>query len=118
MILDVRNVDYFYKSQKKKQILKDVSIGFAEGRFYTIVGQSGAGKTTFLSLLAGLDTPVKGNIFYNGEDIQIKGLNYHRKHHVSLVFQNYNLIDCLTAEENVRLGGNKNPETLLREVNC
>ncbi len=117
MILDVRNVDYFYKSQKKKQILKDVSIGFAEGRFYTIVGRSGAGKTTFLSLLAGLDTPVKGNIFYNGEDIQIKGLNYHRKHHVSLVFQNYNLIDYLTAEENVRLGGNKNPETLLREVN-
>ena len=52
MILDVRNVDYFYKSQKKKQILKDVSIGFEEGRFYTIVGQSGAGKTTqdFLSV--------------------------------------------------------------------
>lgn len=117
MILDVRNVDYFYKSQKKKQILKDVSIGFEEGRFYTIVGQSGAGKTTFLSLLAGLDTPVKGNIFYNGEDIQIKGLNFHRKQNVSLVFQNYNLIDYLTTEENVKLGGNKNPETLLREVN-
>ncbi|MDO4340631.1 MAG: ABC transporter ATP-binding protein [Eubacteriales bacterium] len=117
MILDVRNVDYSYKSQKKKQILKDVSIGFEEGRFYTIVGPSGAGKTTFLSLLAGLDTPVKGNVFYNGEDIQIKGLNYHRKHNVSLVFQNYNLIDYLTTEENVKLGGNKNPEILLKEVN-
>ncbi len=40
MILDVRNVDYFYKSQKKKQILKDVSIAIEEGRFYTIGGQS------------------------------------------------------------------------------
>ena len=117
MILEVRNVDYSYKSQKKKQILQDVSIGFAEGKFYTIVGSSGAGKTTFLSLLAGLDTPVRGNIFYNGEDIQIKGLNYHRKHNVSLVFQNYNLIDYLTTVENVKLGGSKNPETLLREVN-
>lgn len=68
-------------------------------------------------MLAGLDTPVKGNIFYNGEDIQIKGLNFHRKQNVSLVFQNYNLIDYLTTEENVKLGGNKNPETLLREVN-
>ena len=103
MILDVRNVDYFYKSQKKKQILKDVSIGFEEGRFYTIVGQSGAGKTTFLSLLAGLDTPVKGNIFYNGEDIQIKGLNFHRKHNVSLVFQNYNLVPILNVYENIVL---------------
>lgn len=117
MILDVKNVDYFYKSQKKKQILKDVSIGFSEGRFYTIVGPSGAGKTTFLSLLAGLDTPVSGSIFYDGEDIQVKGLNHHRKHNVSLVFQNYNLIDYLTTEENVRLGGNKNPEALLEEVN-
>lgn len=117
MILNVKNIDYAYKSQKDKQVLNNVSIEFEEGRFYTIVGSSGAGKTTFLSLLAGLDSPVKGNIFYNGEDIQLKGLNYHRKHNVSLVFQNYNLIDYLTTEENVKLGGNKNPESLLEEVN-
>jgi putative ABC transport system ATP-binding protein len=117
MILNVKNIDYAYKSQKNKQVLNNVSIEFEEGRFYTIVGSSGAGKTTFLSLLAGLDSPVKGNIFYNGEDIQLKGLNYHRKHNVSLVFQNYNLIDYLTTEENVKLGGNKNPESLLEEVN-
>lgn len=117
MILDVKNIVYAYKSQKNKQVLKDVSIEFEEGKFYTIVGPSGAGKTTFLSLLAGLDTPVSGKIFYDGEDIQTKGLNYHRKHNVSLVFQNYNLIDYLTTEENVELGGSKNPEILLEEVN-
>lgn len=116
MILDVKNIDYAYKSQKNKHILKNVSIEFEEGRFYTIVGPSGAGKTTFLSLLAGLDTPVSGKIFYDGEDIQAKGLNYHRKHNVSLVFQNYNLIDYLTTEENVKLGGSKNPDILLEEV--
>lgn len=117
MILEVKEVDYSYRSQKTKQILNHVSIQFEEGMFYTIVGPSGAGKTTFLSLLAGLDTPVSGQILYNGCDIQKQGLNYHRRHHVSLVFQNYNLIDYLTAEENIRLGGSKDPGRLLKEVN-
>lgn len=117
MILEVKEVDYSYRSQKTKQILNHVSIQFEEGMFYTIVGPSGAGKTTFLSLLAGLDTPVSGQILYNGCDIQKQGLNYHRRHHVSLVFQNYNLIDYLTAEENIRLGGSKDPGRLLKKVN-
>ena len=117
MILEARNLSYAYKSQKSKQILEHVSLIFEERKFYTIVGESGAGKTTFLSLLAGLDTPTEGDILYNGENIQKRGLNYHRKHHVSLVFQNYNLIDYLTAKENVILGGRKNPEELLEKVN-
>ena len=117
MILEARNLSYAYKSQKSKQILEHVSLRFEERKFYTIVGESGAGKTTFLSLLAGLDTPTEGDILYNGENIQKRGLNYHRKHHVSLVFQNYNLIDYLTAKENVILGGRKNPEELLEKVN-
>lgn len=116
MILEVKNIDYAYKSLKAKQILCNVSMQFDERKLYTIVGPSGAGKTTFLSLLAGLDSPVKGQVLYNGSDIQRNGLNYHRKHNVSLVFQNYNLIDYLTTKENVRLGGGKNPEKLLEEV--
>ena len=117
MILEVKNIDYAYKAQKTKKVLNQVSMQFEEGKFYTIVGSSGAGKTTFLSLIAGLDTPICGSILYNGENIQQRGLNYHRKHNVSIVFQNYNLIDYLTTEENVKLGGNKNPEELLSEVN-
>lgn len=116
MILEVKDVDYIYKNKKAKKILNQVSMQFCEGIFYAIVGASGAGKTTFLSLLAGLDIPTAGVILYCGEDIQKRGLNYHRRHHVSMVFQNYNLIDYLTVEENVRLGGNKNVEKLLNEV--
>ena len=52
MVLEVKNVNYAYKSQKGKEILKNVSMQFEEKKFYTIVGASGAGKTTFLSLLA------------------------------------------------------------------
>lgn len=115
-MLEIKNIYYAYKSKKDKTILNDISATFKDGIFYSIVGSSGAGKTTLLSLLAGLDTPVKGAVLCNGEDIQKKGLNYHRKHNISLVFQNYNLIDYLTTVENVKLGGKKNPETLLKEV--
>lgn len=116
MILEMRNVSYAYKTRKEKPVLSQVSVGFEEGKFYAIVGASGAGKTTFLSLLAGLDAPTKGKIFYDGQDIEEQGLGHHRRYHVSLVFQNYNLIDYLTTEENVRLGGKKDPEKLLTEV--
>ena len=86
-MLEVKNVSYAYKTKKDKTILNNVSATFEEGIFYTIIGPSGAGKTTLLSLLAGLDTAVKGTVLCNGEDITKKGLNYHRKHNISLVFQ-------------------------------
>lgn len=117
MILEVKNVEYAYKSQKGRKVLENISARFEEKKFYTIVGVSGAGKTTFLSLLAGLDSPTGGSVLYEGEDILAKGLNYHRRHHVSLVFQEYNLIDYLTTAENVRLGGTDKPEELLSKVN-
>lgn len=116
MIIEAKNISYFYKSKRDRVILNQVSAAFEEAAFYAIVGSSGSGKTTFLSLLAGLDNPVSGSIFYGGEDIRKKGLNYHRRHNVSLVFQNYNLIDYLTTEENVKLGGKKDAEELLRRV--
>lgn len=116
MILEAKNIIYSYKSKRDTMVLKNVSASFEEGNFYAIVGSSGSGKTTFLSLLAGLDNPVSGKVKYEGEDIQKKGLNYHRRHHISLVFQNYNLIDYLTTEENVKLGGENNATELLREV--
>lgn len=115
-MLEVKNVSYYYKTKREKMILNDVSVNFENGIFYTIIGPSGSGKTTFLSLLAGLDTAIKGEVLYNGEDITKKGLNYHRRHNISLVFQNYNLIDYLTTIENVKLGGNQDAEELLKEV--
>ena len=116
MILEAKNVSYFYKSQRDKLILDDVSFGFACGRLYAILGPSGAGKTTLLSLLAGLDTPVQGEIRYDGIPVTPKDLAKHRRNHISLVFQSYNLIDYLTPLENVKLGGRGDPKTLLNSV--
>ena len=117
MILEAKNVEYVYKSQRERKVLDNISVRFEEKKFYSIIGSSGAGKTTLLSLLAGLDSPTGGTILYEGEDVLAKGLNHHRKHHVSLVFQEYNLIDYLTTEENVKLGGTVKPEELLSKVN-
>ena len=105
MIIEARNIMYSYKSKRDTLVLKQVSAAFKERTFYAIVGPSGSGKTTFLSLLAGLDSPVSGSILYNGENIRKKGLNYHRRHDISL-----------TTEENVKLGGKENAEKLLQEV--
>jgi len=116
MILEAKNIEYVYKSQKDRKVLGDISVRFEEKKFYAIIGASGAGKTTLLSLLAGLDSPTGGTILYEGEDILAKGLNYHRKNHVSLVFQEYNLIDYLTPIENVSLGGKVDAKVLLAQM--
>jgi putative ABC transport system ATP-binding protein len=115
-MLELKDVSYYYKSQKDKMILNHVTYQFKKGVMYAILGSSGSGKTTLLSLLAGLDVPVEGTVCVAGEDILQRGLNAHRKDHVSLVFQNYNLIDYLTPIENVKLGGKANAEELLAQM--
>ena len=61
----------------------------------------------------GLDVPIQGEICYDGKPITTKDLAEHRRHHISLVFQSYNLIDYLTPLENVKLGGKGDPKALL-----
>ena len=116
MILEAKNVSYFYKSNKEKLILDHVSYQFEEGKLYAVLGPSGSGKTTLLSLLAGLDTPTEGEILYAGTPVTAKDLTEHRRHHIALVFQSYNLIDYLTPVENVKLGGSGNPQALLTQL--
>ena len=115
-MLELKNISYFYKSQKDKMVLDQISYQFEQGKLYAILGTSGSGKTTLLSLLAGLASPVSGEINMNEENIEEKGLANHRKNNISLVFQNYNLIDYLTSVENVKLGGNADAEILLTQM--
>ena len=115
-MLELKDVTYFYKSQKDKVVLDRISYRFEKGKLYAVLGASGGGKTTLLSLLAGLDVPVEGKITVSGTEIQKSSLNLHRKNNVSLIFQNYNLIDYLTPVENVKLGGKANAEELLTQM--
>lgn len=114
-LLQLQNVTYRYKNTAEA-VLYQINYNFEPGKFYSIIGESGAGKSTLLSLLAGLDSPVEGSILFQGEDIRKKGYSYHRMHHISLVFQNYNLIDYLSPLENIRLVNKKASKDTLLEL--
>lgn len=112
-LLQLQDLTYRYKNTAEAVLYK-INYNFEPGKFYSIIGESGAGKSTLLSLLAGLDSPVEGAILFEGKDIREQGYSYHRMHHISLVFQNYNLIDYLSPLENIRLVNKKaSKETLL-----
>ena len=102
--------DLCYSYNQKNTVLKGLSAELA------ILGSSGCGKTTLLSLLGGLDSPTKGTIFFHGEDIAKKGLAYHRRNHVAFIFQAYNLIDYLTPKENVALTSKLPPMPILEKM--
>ena len=108
--------DVFYSYEKGKDILSGISTKLEAGKLYAILGPSGSGKTTLLSLLGGLDTPTKGEVLFEGEDIRIKGLEHHRRNHISLIFQSYNLIDYMTPIENVRLTAKQDAEPILERL--
>ena len=114
-ILEIKNLTYSYKDSKEK-VLVNVNESFEEGKFYAIIGKSGSGKSTLLSLLAGLDEPDSGKILFNGENIQETGYTNHRKNNISLVFQNYNLIDYLSPLENIRLVNSQAQQDILLEL--
>lgn len=113
-VLEFCHVSYYY--EKDRMILKDLQETFERGKIYVILGPSGCGKTTVLSLLGGLDVPKQGAVLFEGEDIQKKGLEDHRRSSISFVFQNYNLIDYMTPEENVKLTAAKDAVLFLEKV--
>ena len=93
-ILSFSNLSYSY--DKKKNIFSNISAEMELGKIYAIIGPSGCGKTTLLSLLGGLDSPTKGKILFNGEDITEKGFANHRRNHVSFIFQGC-FMSCLSV---------------------
>ncbi|MDD2258828.1 MAG: ABC transporter ATP-binding protein [Bacilli bacterium] len=86
--------------------VNDVDFGINEGEFVVICGPSGAGKTTILNLLGGMDTCTSGDIYLDGVNISRmnrKELTNYRRHDVGFIFQFYNLMSNLTAIENVEI---------------
>lgn len=101
-LLETKAVDYYYQDgDQRRYILKETSVSFEKGNFYAILGQSGSGKTTFLSLISALDSPKSGQVLYEGTDIEKIGHENYRRDDISIIFQSYNLIPYLSAVENV-----------------
>ncbi|MCS9987869.1 ABC transporter ATP-binding protein [Weissella cibaria] len=101
MTLEIKHLTHWYTDRDHK-LYEDVNLTFESGRFYAIVGESGSGKTTLLSFLAGLDEPREGDILVDGVSIKEIGLTKFRQKYVSTIFQAYNLLNTMTAFQNVQ----------------
>ena len=124
-MIDVRGLTKVIDTGTHKvEILKGIDVFVPRGQFAAIMGSSGSGKSTLLGLLAGLDTPSTGSISLDGEEITGLAedrLAVLRGRKVGFVFQSYQLIPTLTAEENVLLpyelvGGNGDGPGRAREL--
>lgn len=118
--LVVEDLSHTYSdAQNEVKVLNKVNAKFDAGKMYAIVGESGCGKTTLISLISALDRIQSGDIKYNNESIRDIGESEFRLHYVSIVFQSFNLIKYMTARENVEVEidftNTKNPDKSTKE---
>lgn len=107
MILEVKNLKKDYHAGKHLvNALKEINLDIRKGEFLGVMGPSGSGKSTLLHLLGGLDRPTGGSIMLDGKDISLLG-DYKstlvRRRNIGFVFQFFNLLPTLSAEENILL---------------
>ncbi|AKP64870.1 peptide ABC transporter ATPase [Levilactobacillus koreensis JCM 16448] len=99
-MLKTQGLGYWYQD-KDQPLFQDINLEFEVGQSYAILGHSGTGKTTFLSLIAGLDKPKAGDILLDDRSLKKIGLTNYRRHDVSIVFQAYNLFTYMSPLNNL-----------------
>ena len=109
-ILKVNNLHKQYKvGEVIIPVLRGISCSLYEGEFIVILGPSGSGKSTMLNMIGGIDSPSEGEIIYDNKNISVaseKELTKYRSNAIGFVFQFYNLLQNLTAKENIELAAN------------
>ncbi len=101
-VIELRDVKYVYQTQYQRvEALRGISFAFETGKLYAIMGSSGGGKTTLLSLMAGLDVPTEGCVLRDGVATADMDLERYRRESVAVIYQDFRLFPLLTAAENV-----------------
>ena len=109
LILDVKNVKKIYTTRfggNQVQALSDVTFSVEQGEYVAIMGESGSGKTTLLNILAALDKPTSGEVLLNGKSIvsiKEKEISMFRRENLGFVFQDFNLLDTFSLQDNIFL---------------
>ena len=106
-ILDVRGLKKVYVTRlggNKVEALKNVNFSVAAGEYVAVMGESGSGKTTLLNILAALDKPTAGSVVLDGKDLSTvkeSDIAAFRRDNLGFVFQDFNLLDTFTVEDNI-----------------
>jgi putative ABC transport system ATP-binding protein len=104
----------FRQGAAEIRALDDLSLSVSKGEFVAVMGASGSGKSTLLHVLAGLTTADQGRVLIDGQDLAVMSdaqLTRFRRQRIGLVFQAFNLIPTLSAEDNIRLPAGRGPGT-------
>lgn len=120
LLLETRNLCKEYGQDKAKSIaLNNVDLSIYENELLVILGSSGSGKSTLLNMIGGMDYPTSGEVLFNGEDITKYNddeLTEYRKNNIGFIFQSFNLLQELTAKENVEMCLKTKDDDLINEV--
>jgi putative ABC transport system ATP-binding protein len=106
-LLNIQHIEKYYGSKSSlTKAIDDISFGVEQGEFVAIMGASGSGKTTLLNCISTIDRVTSGHIYLENTDITTlkgKALNRFRREKLGFIFQDFNLLDTLTAYENIAL---------------
>ena len=103
-LLEIRDVTFSYRSRyQTNQVLNGVTCEFEAGKVYALVGKSGSGKSTMLSLLGGLDLPDEGQVLFNEKPTSKMNLSRYRLESAAMIYQSFRLLPLLTVSENITL---------------
>ena len=115
-LISLKNITKIFGSgENQVQVLKGVNLDIREGEFLVILGESGCGKSTMLNIIGGMDQPTSGSMIFDGKDYAVASeeeLTAFRRDSVGFIFQAYNLMPTLTAEENLNFIGELSKDSM------
>ena len=118
--IEIKNLSKNYYNEKKINVLKSLNYKFKKGKIYSLVGPSGSGKSTLLNILCLIDRPSNGNLIIDNKKINFEDIVKNdkiRSDNFGIIYQEKNLLNDFTAEENISLAGIANGKTLEESIN-